>query len=188
MKYILLFVFLFSSILLTAQDEFYGSFSDHRFKVDDYIYIGNDTLVISSTEAYPLEKSNIKISESSFSIDDGGMGFKSEKVNSKASVVNEAMGYSINGPYGDKWNVLKAKIDEESVIGVFHARQKMQPVLNYTVFSTHKINNEELSNFLLSYLAIERENIKDYHVIEIGKYEIQDNAAVKVFVKKVMGR
>lgn len=186
MNYTLTLLILLSSVILVGQDTFYGSYSDHTYKVDDYIYIGEDSLVISSTEAYPLEKIKIKIGEFSFTVDDGGMGFKSKKVNSKPSNIDSINMYAITGPYGANWNVLKANIKEESVIGVFHAAQEMQPVLNLTVYATHKITNEELSNFILSYLAIERENIKDYHLTEVDKYEIGDIPKVKSFVSRVM--
>ncbi len=186
MKYILTTFLVCLTFQLSSQEDIIGSYSNHKFKVDDYIYMANDTIVISSTEAYQLEKCNIEISETSFIIDDGGMGFKSKKVISNSTGLEDKMIHSIIGPYGDQWNVLKANINEESIIAIFHARQKMQPVLNYSIYSTFKISEEELHNVLLSYLEIERKSIHEYHLIGVDKYEIGEIQEIKSFVKRSM--
>jgi len=189
MKRNFLFIFCFWSIMVTGQDTFQNRYKDHSFKVDDYVYIGNDSLVISSTESYQLEKCRITIKDFSFSIDDGGMGFKSKKVLSEVQETSSGVSmYSIKGPYGDKWNVVKFSIDDLDVIGKFHARKEMQPVLSYTLFSKTKIDRSDISKIILEYLSIERPKIREYNLMEVDKYEISDQPLIAKFIKNTMKR
>jgi len=177
------------SIVLSAQEKFIGTYSDLTYKVDDYVYIGTDSLVVSSVDPYQLEKCKIEISDYSFSINDGGMGFKSKSVLEKPQKISDGLVmYSIKGPYGDKWNVVKSVTEDAVIVAVFHARVDKQPVMNYTLFSNVKMSRSDIASFLLEYLSIERADVKSYVLLEVDKYEISDHPEIAKFIKNTMKR
>ena len=187
LKFLILFLSFTFPLILNGQENFEGIYTDLIYKVDDYVYIGEDSLVISSTDSHALEKCKISLKSNSFSIDDGGMGFIAKSISGEIMRLNESSTYyPIVGPYGDKWFVVKYSINEDLILGIFHARISQQPVLNYTLFSNKKITRSKVRECVLDYLERERPNIKKFQLLEVDKYEISDHPNIARFIKKTM--
>lgn len=184
--YSMLIVFFVSG--LNAQDDFFDTYTDLTYKVDDYVYYTADTFLVSTTTSHELEKCRIQLSEFSFAVDDGGMPQSPAKMVDKLEKVNDHLQfYTIKDSYGQLWRIVKSVVNDNPTLTMyFFQGEGKVPLVNYIMYSKKELSSTEVTEVVADYFSTQVEGFEKKQVFDIDKYDLMDDPVFSVFCKNVM--
>ncbi len=185
-RILVLLVFVFVSATTWGQDQFHSKIDHYIKSMSDYLYIHQDTILISYQAWTTRESLVLDISKSHFSFDVDGNKIESSKVLGEPIVVNDTLSYQgYIDNYKANW-VLAKFSGQNKVIGTFYNYKENIPVVSYDLYATRALSPEEISQYVLDFLAAHRPKFIPTTVITIEKYDIEDDTMLKAYIKRIM--
>ena len=188
MKLFYSIVFLLFVAGLTAQDDFFDTYSDLTFKVDDYVYYTADTFLVSTKTSQELEKCRIQLSEFRFAVDDGGMPQSSSKIVAPLEKGNDHLQfYTIKDSYGQLWRIVKSVVNDNPTLTMyFYQGEGKLPLVNYVMYSKKALTSAEVAEVVADYFSTQLDDFDKKQRFDVDKYDLMDDPVFSVFCKNVM--